>query len=221
MNLNSVFLEEFRKSPFLGIARGLPPKQVSNCVEVCLKSNLKFIEVPLNTENAALALKNLCKEGKKKGLIVGAGTVITERNLQIAIDCEAKFIVSPGANPALVQKCAEKSIPCIPGALTPTEIMQAFMLGATAIKVFPVSSLGGEKYIKELRGPFKEIPLLACGGVKEDNLKAYFEAGSDFVSFGASVFNVSEMENGNWQDIEKKLTRLLSLAAPLSQQNKP
>jgi len=221
MNLNSVFLEEFRKSPFLGIARGLPPKQVSNCIETCLKANLKFIEVPLNTENAALALKNLCKEGKKKGLIVGAGTVITERNLQIAIDCEARFIVSPGANPALVQKCAEKSIPCIPGALTPTEIMQAFMLGATAIKVFPVSSLGGEKYVKELRGPFKEIPLLACGGVKEDNIRNYFEAGCDFVSFGASVFTVSEMESGNWQEIEKKLSRLLSLAAPLFQQNKP
>jgi len=219
--LNSVFLEEFRKSPFLGIARGLPPKQVSNCIEACLKANLKFIEVPLNTENAALALKNLCKEGKKRGLVVGAGTVITERNLQIAIDCEAKFIVSPGANPALVQKCAEKNIPCIPGALTPTEIMQAFMLGATAIKVFPVSSLGGEKYVKELRGPFKEIPLLACGGVKEDNIRDYFEAGCDFVSFGASVFTVSEMESGNWQEIEKKLSRLLNLAAPLFQQNKP
>ena len=208
--LNSVFLEEFRKSPFLGIARGLPPKQVPNCVDACVKANLKFIEVPLNTENAALALKNLCKEGKKRGLVVGAGTVINERNLQIAIDCEAKFIVSPGANPALVQKCAEKNIPCIPGALTPTEIMQVFMLGATAIKVFPVSSLGGEKYIKELRGPFKEIPLLACGGVKEDNIRDYFEAGCDFVSFGASVFSVSEMESGNWQIIEDKLVKLLS-----------
>jgi len=208
--MNLVFLEEFRKSPFLGIARGLPPEQVINCVETCVRTKLKYIEVPLNTEKAALALKNLCKEGKKRGLVVGAGTVITERNLQIALDCEAKFIVSPGANPALVQKCAEKNIPCIPGALTPTEIMQAFMLGATAIKVFPVSSLGGEKYIKELRGPFKEIPLLACGGVKEENVKAYFEAGSDFVSFGASVFTAFDMENGNWKIIEDKLVRLLS-----------
>ncbi len=219
--MSSIFLEEFRKSPFLGIARGLPPKQVQNCIETCLRANLKFIEVPLNTENAALTLKNLCKEGKKKGLIVGAGTVITERNLQIALDCEAKFIVSPGANPALVKKCAEKDIPCIPGALTPTEIMQAFMLGATAIKVFPVSSLGGEKYIKELRGPFKEIPLLACGGVNESNVKAYFETGCDFVSFGASVFSLSDMEAGNWQDIEDKLVRLLSQTAPLFPQNKP
>jgi len=208
--MNSVFLEEFRKSPFLGIARGLPPEQVLNCVETCVKANLKFIEVPLNTEQAALALKNLCKEGKKRGLVVGAGTVITESDLQIAIDCEAKFIVSPGINSALVLKCAGKKIPCIPGALTPTEIMQAFMLGASAIKVFPVSSLGGEKYIKELRGPFKEIPLLACGGVKESNVKDYFEAGCDFVSFGASIFSISEMEAGNWQDIEKRMVRLLS-----------
>jgi len=208
--MNTVFLEEFRKSPFLGIARGLPPEQVINCAETCVRAKLRYIEVPLNTESAALALKNLCKEGKKRGLVVGAGTVITERNLQIALDCEAKFIVSPGANPALVQKCSEKNIPCIPGALTPTEIMQAFMLGATAIKVFPVSSLGGEKYIKELRGPFKEIPLLACGGVKEENVKAYFEAGSDFVSFGASVFTAFDMENGNWKIIEDKLVKLLS-----------
>ncbi|GBU23754.1 2-dehydro-3-deoxyphosphogluconate aldolase [Fibrobacteria bacterium R8-3-H12] len=183
-----------------------------NRIETCLRANLRFIEVPLNAESAALTLKNLCKEVKKKGLVVGAGTVITERNLQIAIDCEAKFIVSPGANSALVKKCAEKDIPCIPGALTPTEIMQAFMLGATAIKVFPVSSLGGEKYIKELRGPFKEIPLLACGGVNEGNVKAYFETGCDFVSFGASVFSLSDMENGNWQDIEDKLVRLLKVA---------
>jgi len=207
--MNTYFLEEFRKSPYLGIARGLPPKQVLNCVETCVKAKLKFIEVPLNTENAALALKNLCKEGKKRGLIVGAGTVLTERDLQIALDCDAKFIVSPGTNSELVQRCEGKGIPCIPGALSPTEIMQAFMLGATAIKIFPVSILGGAKYIKELRGPFKEIPLLACGGVNESNVKDYFNAGCDFISFGSSIFSISDMENGNWQDIEEKIVRLL------------
>jgi len=208
--MNSDFLEEFRKSPFLGIARGLPPKQAPSCVETCVRANLKFIEVPLNTENAALALKNLSKEGKKKGLIVGAGTVLTERDLQIALDCDAKFIVSPGTNHGLVKRCSEKNIPCIPGALSPTEIMHAFMLGATAVKVFPVSILGGAKYIKELRGPFKEIPLLACGGVNASNVKDFFKEGCDFVSFGASIFSVSDMESGNWKDIEEKIVKLLS-----------
>jgi len=219
--MNSVFLDEFHENPFLGIARGLPPEQVLNCAETCVKAKLKFIEVPLNTENAAQALKDLCKEGEKRGLIVGAGTVITEQDLQTAFDCGAQFIISPGTNSALVKKCTEKKLPCIPGALTPTEIMQAYKLGATAIKVFPVSSLGGEKYIKELRGPFKEIPLLACGGVKESNVKDYFEAGCDFVSFGASIFSIPDMEAGNWQIIEEKMVKLLSQTAPLFQQNRP
>ncbi|MCL1967068.1 MAG: bifunctional 4-hydroxy-2-oxoglutarate aldolase/2-dehydro-3-deoxy-phosphogluconate aldolase [Fibromonadales bacterium] len=203
------FLEEFRKKPFLGIIRGLPPEQVINCVEACKNTGLKFAEVPLNTANAKAALEKLCEEGGKNGLIVGAGTVITEQDLQTALGCGAKFIVTPGTNPAVVKLCVQKNIPCIPGALTPTEIMQAHALGATAIKLFPVSSLGGTQYIKELRGPFKNIALLACGGVKAENVRDFFDAGCDFVSFGASVFSVSDMESGNWQSIEKRITQLL------------
>jgi len=202
------FLEEFRKRPFLGIIRGLPPEQVTNCANACKSAGLKFVEVPLNTEKATIALEKLCEEGEKNGLTVGAGTVITERDLQTALGCGAKFIVAPGTNPAVVKLCVQKNIPCIPGALTPTEIMQAYDLGATAIKIFPISSLGGSKYIKELRGPFKNIPLLACGGVKAENVKDFFDAGCDFVSFGASVFSVSDMENGNWQNIEKRIIQL-------------
>jgi len=207
------FLERFRKYPFLGIARGLPPEQAANCADACENTGLKFIEVPLNTANAAASLKNLCEEGKKRKLVVGAGTVITELDLQTAIDCGAEFIVSPGINADVVKACVKKNLPCIPGALTPTEIMQASILGGAAVKVFPVSALGGEKYIKELRGPFKHIPLLACGGVKPENIRDFFGAGCDFVSFGASVFSVSDMESGNWQSIKLRLTDLLSLIA--------
>ncbi len=203
------FLEEFHKKPFLGIIRGLPPEQVASCAEICKSTGLKFVEVPLNTASAAAALEKLCEEGGKNGLIVGAGTVITEQDLQTALGCGAKFIVTPGTNPAVVKLCVQKNIPCIPGALTPTEIMQAHALGATAIKIFPVSSLGGTQYIKELRGPFKNIPLLACGGVKAENVQTFFDAGCDFVSFGASVFSVSDMEGGNWQSIEKRIIQLL------------
>jgi 2-dehydro-3-deoxyphosphogluconate aldolase/(4S)-4-hydroxy-2-oxoglutarate aldolase len=203
------FLEEFYKNPFLGIIRGLPPEQVISCAKVCKNTGLKFAEVPLNTVNAETTLKKLCEEGKKYGLTIGAGTVITEQDLQNAIDCGAKFIVCPGTNAAVLKLCAQKNIPCIPGALTPTEIMYACALGATAIKLFPVSSLGGSQYIKELRGPFKNIPLLACGGVKAENAQAFFDAGCDFISFGTSVFSVPDMESGNWQNIEKKIIQIL------------
>jgi len=201
----SAFLKQFRKYPFLGIARGLPPKQAANCANACANAKLKFIEVPLNTENASAALKNLCEEGEKRNLIVGAGTVITEQDLQTALVCGARFIVSPGTNADVVKICVQENIPCIPGALTPTEIMQAYMMGATALKIFPVSTMGGVQYIKELRGPFKNIPLLACGGVKPENFRDFFKAGCDFVSFGASVFSVPDMESGNWKNIEARL----------------
>jgi len=204
---SDVFLSLFRKSPFLGIARGLPPEQAVACAQCCVSAKLKFIEVPLNTPNGAVALKNLCEEGEKRELLVGAGTIITVQDLQTALDSGAKFIVTPGTNPDVVQKCIEKNIPCIPGALTPTEIMRAYALGATAVKIFPVSMLGGAQYIKELRGPFKNIPLLACGGVKAENAKDFFNAGSNFVSFGASVFSIPDMEAGNWE----KISHLISL----------
>jgi 2-dehydro-3-deoxyphosphogluconate aldolase/(4S)-4-hydroxy-2-oxoglutarate aldolase len=211
---NNAFLELFRKHPFLGIARGLPPEQAAACAAACAKSKLKFIEVPLNTANSAAALKKLCEEGKKHELVVGAGTVITQQDLQTALECEAQFIVSPGINANVVKICAQKNIPCIPGALTPTEIMQVYAMGAAAAKVFPVSAMGGAQYIKELRGPFKNIPLLACGGVKADNFRDFFKAGCDFVSFGASVFSVPDMENGNWENIEKRLNAYGTLLKP-------
>jgi 2-dehydro-3-deoxyphosphogluconate aldolase/(4S)-4-hydroxy-2-oxoglutarate aldolase len=203
--MNNPFLELFRKYPFLGIARGLPPKQAASCANACANAKLKFIEVPLNTANSAVALKELCEEGKKHNLIVGAGTVITQQNAQTAFDCGAQFIVSPGINAGVIKTCIQKNIPCIPGALTPTEIMQVYDMGVAAVKVFPVSAMGGAQYIKELRGPFKDIPLLACGGVKAENFQDFFSAGCDFVSFGASVFSVSDMENGNWKNIEQRL----------------
>jgi 2-dehydro-3-deoxyphosphogluconate aldolase/(4S)-4-hydroxy-2-oxoglutarate aldolase len=199
------FLEMFCKYPFLGIARGLPPEQAANCAAACAKARLKFIETPLNAENSAEALKKLREEGKKHGLMVGAGTVITQQDLETALGCGAQFIVSPGTNADVVKTCAQKDVPCIPGALTPTEIMHAYAMGAAAVKVFPVSSMGGAQYIKELRGPFKNIPLLACGGVKADNFQDFFNAGCDFVSFGASVFSVQDMESGCWENIEKRL----------------
>jgi len=199
------FLGEFRKSPFMGIVRGLPPEQAVGCAEACVISKLKFVEVPLNTENAAKALQNLCEAGEKNDLIVGAGTVLTEHDLEIAIDCGAKFILSTGINPAVVEKCIEKNIPCIPGALTPTEIMLAHKLGATAIKVFPIHAVGGVQYIKELRGPFRDMPLMACGGVRAENAMEFFAAGCDFIAFGASVFPVADMKTGNWQSIERNM----------------
>jgi 2-dehydro-3-deoxyphosphogluconate aldolase/(4S)-4-hydroxy-2-oxoglutarate aldolase len=131
--------------------------------------------------------------------------VRTEADLERALDAGAQFIVSPNTKSSMVQMCDSISVACVPGALTPTEVQTAFEAGAWMVKVFPVGCMGGPQYIKELRGPFKDIPLMACGGVRAENAQAYFEAGANCLSFGASVFHVADMENGNWDKIEKKI----------------
>ena len=105
--------------------------------------------------------------------------------------------------------CSSDLIPIIPGALTPTEVQKAYDLGATAVKIFPVNCVGGPDYIKALRGPFRDIPLMACGGVNAENAASYLKAGANLLSFGASIFNVEQMKSGDWITIETNLKKLL------------
>ena len=210
--MNSTFLEKLRANPFVGILRGLPLSQVEACAHACQAAGLGCIEIPLNTPGAAESLAALRAVCTPLGLTVGAGTVRTLGDLQTALEAGAEFIVSPNTMEAVVRSCVERGLPCFPGALTPTEVEYAWRLGATAVKVFPIGAMGGEQYVKELRGPFRDIPLLACGGVNTSNAAAYLRAGCDLLAFGGSIFSVARMEAGAWADIEADI-RLLREAA--------
>jgi 2-keto-3-deoxy-6-phosphogluconate aldolase len=98
-----------------------------------------------------------------------------------------------------------------PGALTPTEIHSAWTVGATMAKVFPVSSMGGVSYIKELRGPFNNIKLLACGGVTLENLSEYFVAGADAIAIGSPIFRKDWIESGNYELVQAAADKFIKL----------
>lgn len=204
----SLLPEALRTNPFVGIARGLPVAQVAACTRMCITTGLTCIEVPLNTPGADQALAALAQECHNIKVMVGAGTVRTQDDLATALASGAQFIVSPNTNADVIQECVARNIPCFPGALTPTEIEIAHRLGATAVKVFPVGALGGVSYIKELRGPFRDIPLLACGGVSTANAAAYLEAGCDLLAFGGSIFAPEAMQQGQWDIIGEKVMQL-------------
>ncbi len=210
--MHSTLPDLLRTNPFVGIARGLPATQASACARMCITTGLSCIEVPLNTPAADQALSALAQECLNLNIMVGAGTVRTSADLGTALAAGAQFIVSPNTNADVIQECVARNIPCFPGALTPTEIETAFRLGATAVKVFPVGALGGVSYIKELRGPFRDIPLLACGGVSTANAAAYLEAGCDLLAFGGSIFAPQAMQQGQWDLIGEKVAQLLRAA---------
>ncbi|HMA94498.1 MAG TPA: bifunctional 4-hydroxy-2-oxoglutarate aldolase/2-dehydro-3-deoxy-phosphogluconate aldolase, partial [Polyangiaceae bacterium] len=104
----------------------------------------------------------------------------------------------------------EQEIPYIPGALTPSEVWTAREAGAALIKLFPIQFYG-PSYIRELRGPFGEVPLLACGGIRPDNLREYLEAGVDAVALGASTFRRDWLSSGNVDALTETISTLVSI----------
>lgn len=117
-------------------------------------------------------------------LAIGAGTVLSVEAARRAVDAGATFLVMPHTDPALVAWAATHGIPALPGAATPTEILAAWRAGASAVKVFPASSLGAA-FVRELAGPFPEIPLVPTGGVTADSAGTFIAAGAIAVGLGS------------------------------------
>jgi len=189
----------------LGIIRGATKENIIPVIEAALSGGIKHIEITLNSPDALEQIKTASRKYE-----VGAGTVLSIKDAESAVKAGAKFIVSPIADPETIKFCLKNKIPIYPGALTPSEVYRAWELGATMVKVFPVKLVGGPEYIKELKGPFNDIKLLACAGVNAQNIKEYFAAGANAVAVGGSIFNKKLMDEGHYSEIEKRVRQLVN-----------
>lgn len=205
------FVCDLRAARVVGILRNCPDASMETVAEAVRLSGLKFLEVTMNSAAAcsqiarfAHLLDGICR--------IGAGTVLTEQEAEDAVAAGASFLVSPCLSEPVQEFANTAKIPTLPGALTPTEIWNAHNAGAAMVKVFPAQSMGGPSYFKELRGPFRDIPLLACGGVSVSNAADYIKAGADALAFGGSVFTKARLENGDAASIAADIAALLSAA---------
>ena len=206
-DLRATFLADLRASRLLGILRNAPDDSLSALAEVVKESGLAFLEVTMNTPGAVGQILSL-RKALDGFCQIGAGTVLTHAEAQAAYDAGAAFLVSPCFSRQVQDFADDRDLPTLPGAFTPQEIWQAHNLGATMVKLFPAKSAGGPAYLKELRGPFHDIPLLACGGVNANTAGEYLAAGADALAFGGSVFAPSRLASG---EFERVLTDLLAL----------
>ena len=179
-------VERFQRLPLMGILRGGDVSTVEPLVECVVAAGLETLEITMNTPDAAAMIARL-RDAAGESLTVGAGTVLDRDDLDRALDAGATFIVAPVLVHDVVERCAERSVPIFPGALTPQEIYEADRAGATMVKVFPAKFFGPD-YFAEIKGPFADVRLLACGGVSPANMAAFFDAGAAAVAFGGSVF---------------------------------
>ena len=187
---------------------GIVPVVVLNNVEdavplagALLKGGIDFMEITFRTDCAAECISVISKE--VPDMTVGAGTVLNVEQAKLAVDCGAKFIVSPGLDAATVKWAIENDIPVIPGTVTPTEIMKAISLGLKVVKFFPADVYGGIKAIKALSAPFGQVKFLPTGGVSEANLNE-FAANKSVIAVGGSwVCKKDDILNHYWEKITK------------------
>ena len=201
-------VDEFKQLPVMGILRGVGAEEIEPLVETVVSSGLQTLEVAMNTPDAAGLIRRMAEVADGR-LTMGAGTVLTMDDLQLALDAGATFVVLPTLVPEVVEYCRQNAVPVFPGALTPQEIHNAWCAGATMVKVFPAKFFGPD-YFQEVKGPFPGVELLACGGVSSDNIQSYFSCGASAVAFGASVFKREWLAAGEFARIGKCIEALIA-----------
>ena len=195
----------FRKLPVVGILRFFKRPEVEKLVPASLAGGLTTIEVTMNSAGATDLIRLACDLMGDKGN-VGAGTVTTLETLDQALAAGASFIVTPAIVPDVIQACVQRKVPVMPGAMTPTEILTAWRMGATMVKVFPADQLG-PGHLKAVKAPFPEIPLMPTGGVTVETLPAFKKAGADAFGVGGPLFDPKQVAAGNWDWFRQQAAR--------------
>ena len=208
MNNQEFSWNGFSKVPIVGIIRNLSFDTIEKILPIYLSAGLTTIEITMNTQAAAEIIR-FAADKYKGQLNVGAGTVCNTDELDLAIKAGSQFIVTPILDPDVVQACVSKNIPVFPGAYTPTEIYQAWKLGASMVKVYPATSLGPE-YIKDVKAPLNKIKLMPTGGINLDNIQTFIKAGADGLGIGSQLFDKTLIKDENWDGLELHFKQYVS-----------
>lgn len=195
-------LNIIKETKLIAILRNANPDDVLPIVRTLYKAGVRAIEVTMNSPKALESIDLIANEMKGK-VVVGAGTVLDAESARLAILSGATFILSPTVNKETIRMTKKYGVVSIPGALTPTEILEAYEYGGDIIKVFPTTTMG-LSYIKDLQGPLPHIPLLPTGGVDLNNVADFIKAGAVGVGLGSALVNTKvETSDAYYDELEK------------------
>ncbi|MEX0270954.1 bifunctional 4-hydroxy-2-oxoglutarate aldolase/2-dehydro-3-deoxy-phosphogluconate aldolase [Leptolyngbyaceae cyanobacterium UHCC 1019] len=168
---------------------------------------IQLIEVTWNSDRAPELIAQLRAELPQ--CWIGAGTLLTVAQQQEAIAAGAQFLFTPHVDISMIKTAAEQEIPLVAGALSPTEIVQAWQAGAASVKVFPIEAMGGVAYIQALRAPLSNIPLIPTGGITLENTPAFLQAGAISVGLSSDLFPKTALLQENWEAIALRAKNLI------------
>jgi 2-dehydro-3-deoxyphosphogluconate aldolase/(4S)-4-hydroxy-2-oxoglutarate aldolase len=169
------------------------------------------VEITLTTPGALEAIAELASD-RVPGYIVGAGTVLDEPAARAAIAAGARFVVSPTLDRAVVRCCRDAGVPCMPGALTPTELLEAWRAGASVVKLFPASAVG-PRYLREVLAPLPFLRVVPSGGVSLDNASDWIRAGAVAVSVGGALVSAPVVRQEQGTELTARARALVESVA--------
>jgi 2-dehydro-3-deoxyphosphogluconate aldolase/(4S)-4-hydroxy-2-oxoglutarate aldolase len=194
----------------LAVVRAPSADSAVRAADALVAGGVTGIEITYSTPGVASALRRI-RDRHGDAVYLGAGTVTTPDQAAEAADAGARFLVSPGTRRRLTEAMRATGLLVLTGALTPSEVMAAVEYGADVVKIFP-ASLGGPAFLRSLRGPFPDVPLMPTGGVTPGNLADWIAAGAVAVGAGSDLVSPADLAADRYDEVERK-ARLFAEAA--------
>ncbi|MBQ8291157.1 MAG: bifunctional 4-hydroxy-2-oxoglutarate aldolase/2-dehydro-3-deoxy-phosphogluconate aldolase [Clostridia bacterium] len=208
-------IQTVEQEKIIVIVRGVEREKLIPLAEAMYAGGIRLLEVTysangkVSDEDTAENIRMLAKyfEGR---MYIGAGTVLTEKQVELTARAGGKFIISPDTCPSVIEKTRALGLVSMPGALTPSEMQSAHRSGADFIKIFPITSLGAS-YVKAVKAPLSHLKMLAVGGVDENNIAEYLKAGINGFGLGSNIIDKKKIAENDWSGITELAKKYVKL----------
>lgn len=204
-------VERIFRSGIIAIMRRTEASLAIETVEALVRGGIDIVEVTLNSPGADDMLRALSAHFGDR-VLIGAGTVMSAESAKAAIAAGARFIVSPHTDRGVIEASRRAGLPVFPGGFTPTEIVHAWKLGATAVKVFPIGSVGA-RYLRDVLAPLTEIPLVPTGGITLDNAAEMIRFGARALGLGSDLVSAKTVTDRQFDTIAERARRFVEEVA--------
>lgn len=203
--MKNIVIQAIEKEKLIVILRGVAEKQLLPLSEALYRGGIRLMEITYDAsgmvpdETVAAQIQLLSAYWKDR-MLIGAGTVLTEKQAELTWGAGGQFIISPNTDTAVIRKTNELGMVSIPGALTPTEIQTAHCAGADFVKLFPMNAMGAS-YLKAIKAPLSHVRFLAVGGIDCDNMREYMKAGALGFGIGSNIIKKDLLKEENYTAI--------------------
>jgi len=194
------------------VVRASSPREAHLAAEAVCKGGIPIVEITMTVPGAVDVIRDLVKSAGKE-VLIGAGTVLNPADALRCLEAGAQFLVSPGFNEPTIELAVREEILIMAGALTPTEVMAAWSAGSDFVKVFPCGQVGGAKYIKALKAPFPQVPVVPTGGVNLSTAAEFIEVGAAALGIGGELCQADALKCGNGGLIAENARKFLEIVS--------